>query len=173
VPLAQVRTHYKIGKLNLWTLFCNVYVDFLNSQIWKEIMLELNGNPWSVTRFSIDSCFQLNFQQQISLKNQHLPHSESKSYQINSIKFCSSRCFQQHQRHIPIPPTFSATITFNFQWRNQSINIQELLRRKSWNQANAPLLLESFPNKQRTWFEASWFGESHKYKTKQTNYLTS
>ncbi len=39
-------------------------------------------------------------------KNQYLPHSESKSYQINSIKSCSSsRSFQQHhQRHIPIPP---------------------------------------------------------------------
>jgi hypothetical protein len=40
----------------------------------------------------------LNFQQQKSLKDQFLPHSESKSYQINSIKSsCSSRSFQQHQ----------------------------------------------------------------------------
>jgi len=36
--------------------------------------------------------------------------SESKSYQINSIKSCSSRSFQQYQRHIPIPPKFSASI---------------------------------------------------------------
>jgi hypothetical protein len=35
----------------------------------------------------------LNFQQQKSLKNQYLPHSESKSCQINSIKSCSSRSF--------------------------------------------------------------------------------
>jgi hypothetical protein len=42
VPLAQVWSHYKIGKLNMWTLFCNVCIHFLNSQIWKEIMLELN-----------------------------------------------------------------------------------------------------------------------------------
>jgi hypothetical protein len=49
----------------------------------------------------------LNFQQQKSLENQYLPHSESKSYQINSIKSCSSRSFQQHQRHIPIPLKFS------------------------------------------------------------------
>ncbi len=41
----------------------------------------------------------LNFQGQKSLKNQYLPHFESKSYQINSIKFCSSRCFQEHQSH--------------------------------------------------------------------------
>jgi hypothetical protein len=52
----------------------------------------------------------LNFQQQKSFRNQYLPHSESKSYQINSIKSCSSRSFQQHQRHIPIPLKFSATI---------------------------------------------------------------
>jgi hypothetical protein len=42
----------------------------------------------------------LNFQQLKSLGNQYLPHSESKSYQINSIKSYSSRSFQQHQRHI-------------------------------------------------------------------------
>jgi hypothetical protein len=52
----------------------------------------------------------LNFQGYKSLKNQYLPHSESKSYQINSIKSCSSRSFQEHQRHIPTPPRFSATI---------------------------------------------------------------
>jgi hypothetical protein len=57
----------------------------------------------------------LSFQRQKSFKNQHLSHSESKSYQINSIKSCSSRSFQQHQRHIPIPLKFSATIYFHFQ----------------------------------------------------------
>jgi hypothetical protein len=31
----------------------------------------------------------LNFQWQKSQKNQYFPHSESKSYQINSIKSCS------------------------------------------------------------------------------------
>jgi hypothetical protein len=45
----------------------------------------------------------------------------SKSYQINSIKSCSSRSFRQYQMHIPIPPKFLATIKFNFQWRNHSI----------------------------------------------------
>jgi hypothetical protein len=45
----------------------------------------------------------LNFQWQKSIKNQYLPHSESKSYQINSVKSCSSTSFQQHERHIPIP----------------------------------------------------------------------
>jgi len=35
----------------------------------------------------------------------------------------------------------------------------------SWNQANAPHLLESFPKRPRMRSEASWFGGSHKYKT--------
>ncbi len=38
------------------------------------------------------------------------PTFESKSYQINSIKSCSSRSFQEHQRHISIPPEFSTSI---------------------------------------------------------------
>jgi hypothetical protein len=52
----------------------------------------------------------LNFQWQKSLQNQYIPHSESKSYQINSIKSCSSRSFQQQKRHVPIPPKIEATI---------------------------------------------------------------
>jgi hypothetical protein len=63
----------------------------------------------------------LNFQWEKSLRTQHLAHSESKSYQINSIKSCSSRSFQQHQRHIPIPPKFSAWTQFNFEWKNHKI----------------------------------------------------
>ncbi len=52
----------------------------------------------------------LNFQWQKLFKNQYLPHFESKYYLINSIKSCSSRSFQQQQRHIPISPRFSASI---------------------------------------------------------------
>jgi hypothetical protein len=84
----------------------------------------------------------LNFQQQKSLTNQFVPHFESKSYQINSIESCSSRSFQQHQRHIPIPPKFSV---------KNSFNIQELPHLKSktpWNQAHAPLLLRAFQRDQ-------------------------
>jgi len=121
VLLAQVWTHFKIGKLNMGTLFCNVCIDFLNSQIWKEIMLELYGKPSSVTTSSTDFPSKtwffgiyFNFQRQKSLLNQYLPHSKSKSYQINCIKSCSSRSFQQHQMHTPM-------ILCNFQWRNHSI----------------------------------------------------
>jgi hypothetical protein len=46
----------------------------------------------------------------------NIPHnSESKSYQINSIKSCSSRSFQEHQRHIPIPLKISVKKSFNIQ----------------------------------------------------------
>ncbi len=37
----------------------------------------------------------------------------------------------------------------------------------SWNQAQAPLLVQSFPKTPRTQCEASQFGGSHNYKTKQ------
>jgi len=87
-------------------------------------MVSLHVLPRSQLIFPSKTWFfgiYLNFQQQKSLLNQYPPHSESKSYQINSIKSCSSRSFQQHQRHIPIPPKFSATILFYFQWRNHSI----------------------------------------------------
>jgi hypothetical protein len=42
----------------MWTLFCNVRINFLNSPIWKEIMLDLNGKLSSVTTFSADFSFQ-------------------------------------------------------------------------------------------------------------------
>jgi hypothetical protein len=50
-------THYKIGKFNMWNIVLQC-IDFLNSQIWKENMLELNGKPSSVTTFSTDFSFQ-------------------------------------------------------------------------------------------------------------------
>jgi hypothetical protein len=40
-----------------------------------------------------------------------------------------------------------------------------------WNQAHAPLLMESFSKTPRTQSEAAWFGGSHTYKTKQTTFL--
>jgi hypothetical protein len=70
----------------------------------------------SITTSSNDFSFQnlvfwnlFEFLRQKSLKNQYLPHSKSKSYQINSIKSYTSRSFQQHQMHIPIPAKFSAS----------------------------------------------------------------
>ncbi len=104
----------------------------------------------------------LNFQLEKSLENQYLPHSESKSYQTNSIKSCSSRSFQQQQLGFNL--IFSEKII-------QYSRIPTLQVQMPWNQADAPLLLESFPKRLRTWYEASWFRGSHQYK--QTNYLPS
>jgi len=77
------------------------------------------------------------------------PHSESKSYQVNSIKSCSSRSFQQHQRNIPILLKFSATIWFNLIFSEEIIQHSRTFALQvptAWNQAHAPLLIESFPN---------------------------
>jgi hypothetical protein len=115
----------------------------------------------------------LNFQQQKSLKNQYLPHSESKSYQLNSIKSCSSRSFQYHPRHIPIPPKFPATILFNLSEEIiQHSRTFALQVQTPWNPAHAPLLVESFQKRPRTRSEASQFSGSHKYKTKQNKQTT-
>ncbi len=170
VPLAEVWTHYKIGKLNNWTLFCNVCIDILKSQIWKEIMHESNGKPSSGIKFSTDFSFQnlvfeiyLNFQWQESLKNHYLPHSESKSYQIICIN--TKGTFQ---------------FLWNFQLWFHLIFSEEIIQysrtfplqvQMLWNQAHAPLLIESFPKTPRTQSDASQFSGSHNYKTKQTTFL--
>jgi hypothetical protein len=81
------------------------------------LLLELNGRHSNVIASATDFSFQnlifwnlFEFSVVEIFQNQYLPHLESKSYQINSTKSCSSRSFQQHQRHIPIPPKFSGTI---------------------------------------------------------------
>jgi hypothetical protein len=110
----------------------------------------------------------LNFYLQISFKNQYLPHSESKFYQINSMRSCSSRSFQQHQRHAPILRNFQ--LWFNLIFDEKIIQYSRTFARQvqmSWNQTHAPLLVESFPKTPRTWSEASRFSGSHNYKTKQ------
>jgi hypothetical protein len=105
----------------------------------------------SSTNFSFQTCFfgiYLNFQRQKSLKNQYLPHSESKSYQIQlQFNLIFSEEIIQYSR------------TFVPQFQT------------SWNQAHTPLLVESFPKTSSTPSEASWFGGSHNYKTKQTAFL--
>jgi hypothetical protein len=76
-------------------------------------MIDIQMLPHPQPIFLFKTCFlkiYLNFQRQKSLKNQYLPHSESKSYQINSIKSYLSRSFQEHQRPGPIPLKFSAMI---------------------------------------------------------------
>ncbi len=121
VPLAQVWTHYKIGKLNMWMLFCNVCINFWTTKYERKSCLNWIVSPQVLPHsqliFPSKIWFfgiYLNFKQQKSLLNQYLPQSKSKSYQINSIKSCSSRSFQEHHRHIQIPLKLSATISFHF-----------------------------------------------------------
>jgi len=127
-------------------------MDFLNSQIWNEIMLELNGKkPSSVTTFSTDFSFQnlvilgiyLNFQRQKPLKNQYLTYCESKSYQINSIKSCSFRNFQLQFNSIFSQEIVQYSRTFQPQVQT------------SWNQAHAPLLAQcrAFHNTKNTMWD--------------------
>jgi hypothetical protein len=89
----------------------NKIPSFIDRLVWLVLLAQVFSRsqlifPSKAWLFEI----YLNFQWQKSLKNQYLPHFESKSYQINSIKSCSSSSFQQHQMHIPIPPKFSARI---------------------------------------------------------------
>ncbi len=180
VPVAQVWTHYKIRKLNMWTLFCHVCINFLNSQIWKGIMLELNGKPPSVTTFSTDFSFKtwffgiyLNFQQQKLHKNQYLPHAESKSYQRNSIKSCSLRSFQQHAQS-----NSSEIFSNDLFWFSvkKSFNIQELLHHKSKHHETQPMHPSSwraFRIDQECDLKHPSSVDLIRYKTKQTNKLPS
>ncbi len=133
----------------------------------------------SSTDFSFQNLFFWNlfwiFSGRNHSKINYLPHSESKSYQINSIKSCSSRSFQQHQRHIPIPPNF-LKLRFNLIFSEEIIQYSRTFApqvQTSWNQSHAPLLVESFPKRPRTRSEASWFGGSHNYKQNKTNKLPS
>ncbi len=169
VLLAKLWTHYEIGKLHKWTLFCNVCMDILNSQIWKQIKLELNSLqvvPSSQLIFPSKTWFfeiYLNFQWQKSLKNHYLPHSESKSYQINSINTKGTFQF-----------LWKFQLWFNLIFSEEIIQYSRTLPlqvQMLWNQAHAPLLIESFPKTPRTQSDASWFDGSHNYKTKQTTFL--
>jgi hypothetical protein len=106
VVFATATLHvHKLPNNRLWI------VPYYSLLVWTVLLAQMSPHP-QVSCLSKAWFFgiYLNFQQQRSLKNQFLPHSEPKSYQINSIKFSSSRTFQQHQRHIPIPPKFSALI---------------------------------------------------------------
>ncbi len=95
----------------------------------------------------------LKFPQQKSLKNQYLPHCESKSCQINSIKSCSSRSFQQHQRHIPIPLKISRTFAPQVQ--------------TAWEPSPCTPRCWEFSKDTITRSKASRLSGSHNYKTKQ------
>jgi hypothetical protein len=114
----------------------------------------------------------LNFQLQKSLKNQYLPHSESKCYQINFIKSYSSDLSNNTKGTFQFLQNFQ--LQFNLIFSEEIIQYSRAFApevQMSWNQAHAALLVESFPKTPRTWSETSWFGGSHNNKTKQTTFL--
>ncbi len=88
----------------------------------------------------------LNFQLQKSLQNQYLPHSESKSYQTNSTKSCSSRSSNNTKGTLQFFRNFQ--LRFNFIFSEEIIQYSKTFASQvqtPWNQAHAPLLIESFP----------------------------
>jgi len=117
--------------------------------------------------------FYFKFQWQKSLQIQYLPHSESKSYQINFIKYIAHQDLSNNTKG-------TCQFLWNFQLRFNLIFSEEIIQysrtfapqvQRSWNQAHAPLLIKSFPKTPRTQSEASQFSGSHNYKTKQTTFL--
>jgi hypothetical protein len=176
VTLAQVWTHYKIGKLNMWKLFCNVCIDFLNSQIWKEIVLKLNGKTSSVITFLTDFSFQnLIFWNLFKFSTAEITlKSISPTFWIQILP----NKFPLNHAHQDLSNNTKGTFQFlqNFQLRFNLIFSEEIIQysrtfasqvQTSSNQAHAPLLVESFSKTPRTRSEASQFGGSHNYKTKQ------
>jgi len=114
----------------------------------------------------------LNFQQQKSFKNQYLPHSEYKSYQINSIKSCSSWSSNNTKGIFQFVWNFQ--LQFNLIFSEEIIQYSRTFApqvQTSWNKAHARLLVESFPKTPRTRSETSRFSGSHNDKTKQTTFL--
>ncbi len=112
------------------------------------------------------------------LKIKYLPYSESKSYQINSIK----SSYQDLSNNTKV--TFQFLRNFQLQVNLILIFSEKIIQysipfalqvQTSWNPAHAPLvvIIESFPKTPRTWLEASTLSGSRNYKTKQnkTNYL--
>ncbi len=107
----------------------------------------------------------LNFQGQKSLKNQFLTYSESKWIPLNPA-------------HQDLSSNTKGTFQFlqNFQLWFNLIFSEEIIQysrtfamqvQTPWNQAHALCLLQSFPKRPRMWSEASQFGGSHQYITKQ------
>jgi len=158
----------------------NVCIDLLNSQIWKEIMLELNGKPSSVITFSTDFSLQ-------NLVFWNLFEFLVAEITLKSISL--TFWIQILPNKIPLNPahqdlsnnykgTFQFLLSFQL-WFNLIFS-EEIIQysrtstpqvQTPWNQANAPLLLKSFPKGPRTQSEASQFSGSYKYGKNKSNKL--
>jgi len=166
----------------MWTLFCNVCIIFSIAKYgWKiclNWMVSLQVLPCSQLIFPSKTCFfkfYLNFQRLKWLINQHLPRSEFKSYQMNSLN-------PAHQ-----DLSINTKGTFQFLWNVQlqfNIIFSEKIIQYSktfasqvqtpWNQANTPSSSRAFQRDQEHNLKHPGSVDllSTK-KTKQANYLPS
>jgi hypothetical protein len=112
----------------------------------------------------------LNFQWQNSLQNQYFSHSESKSYQINSIKILLIKIFSTTSK-----AHSNSSYDLILFWVKKSFNIPELLHCKSKHHGTKRMYpsssLKAFQRPPTTRSQASRFCGSHNYKTKQTTFL--
>jgi len=76
----------------------------------------------------------------------YLPHFESKSYQINSIKSCSSRFFQHTKGTLQSFQNFQ--LWFNLIFNEEIIQYSQTFAPQvqiAWNQSHALFFIENFP----------------------------
>jgi hypothetical protein len=91
---------------------------------------------------------------------------------VNSINSCSSRSFQQHNTKSTFQFLGKFQLQFNLIFSEEIIEYSKTFASQvqtSGNQADAPLLIESFPKTPRTQSQASQFSGPHKYKQNKTN----
>jgi hypothetical protein len=101
--------YYQFSKHHLFSFFIFNVIYIL---VWRMLLAKVLSRPQLIFSFQ-NLVFRNLFQ--FSTNKNHLKINISHILnpnltQINSIKSCSSRSFRQHQRHIPSPPKFSATI---------------------------------------------------------------
>ncbi len=112
----------------------------------------------------------LNFQRQKSLKKSISP---TFWIQILANKFHLNPAHQDLSNNTKGTFQFLRNFQFNLIFSEEIIQYSRTQVQTTWNQADAPLLLKSFPKRPRTRPEASRFSGSHKYKQNNTNKLPS
>jgi len=87
----------------------NFKIEFLKVWHYEHIKGLTNFSFWTqfLQFFGISN-------KKIHSKNQYFPHLNFENYEIISIKFDSSKVFQQQQEHFQFPMQFLVLILFNF-----------------------------------------------------------
>jgi hypothetical protein len=127
---------------------------------------------WPLNWFFLSNAIFKFFHQNISLKNQYLPHLSSENCEINSIQSDSSRAFQQHQECPQISIQFSFFILFYLHWKIGSIiNSFQTVAPNNLKPSQCTLAHEELSHtKNATWSRVVW--EISLWQNK-TNYLAS